>query len=209
MAFWQGNLQTATVGGEVYVGNPTNGLLYATTNVMGQLVVTRPAAVGSYTNAAGAATYEWGVATNAVLVHSAVYDFFGYDPTTALPSQGAGTNAVAGANTVPFTRLWKKITDECYLVDGDALKGKLASEKTDSNGNLLPDGYELYLSYVPAESKADASIAYTDAVALGSARGHYDPYDGNWFYKQAQADGTLPALVAPYDNGFAVSRRAT
>ena len=171
------------VNGQLYVGAPTNRI--------------------DVTN-----HYAYAYVTNVVVMHSAVYDFYGYDPTTA--KAASGTNAV---NTVPFTAFYKYVTQQFYLKEfkgGNATNDfALAVGKLDSNANYVPDGYELYVRYASWKadgrpfSLGDARSSYGDNAA-GAA---YDPYDGNWFYKQAQADGTLPALVAPYDNGFAVSRR--
>ena len=173
MAFVRGEFTTAVKGGDVYVVNPANNVLYATTNFMGLAVVTK-ATDRVYTNSLdnAGAEFDWGVSTNVVVMHSAVYDFFGYDPTTALPgsetvdAEGNATT-VEGANTVPFTRLWKMATEGYYLPEVEPasdLIGKMAAWKTDANGNSLADGYELYLRNVAEKN----GVAYTDALAASA-----------------------------------------
>ncbi len=211
MAYWKGVLHTVDIGGVTYVANPSNKVLYTTTEVNGQLIVT-----GSSTKDYTVDAYDTGVAADVVLIHSAVYDFFGFDPTTAKPGvatvtegeDGAETTIVQGANTVPFTMIWKKITLASYESAGTDYAA-LGADVTDSNGNQVADGYELYIRYVNAASKADATIDYVDAVAQDSVKSGYDPYDDYYLYKKAVAEGaygteTLEA-VPEYDNAFAMA----
>ena len=150
------------VNGQLYVGAPTN----------------RDDVVKNY-------AYGY-ITTNVVVMHSAVYDFYGYDPTTAKPgtaSVDAEGNAtvVQGTNTVPFTVYLKYVTQQYYLpaVDSaNAAKLALSVDKLDSNANYLPDGYELYIRYAVWH---DPSVSYSDADARASysdndSQTSLDPY---------------------------------
>ena len=123
-----------------------------------------------------------GIATNATVIHSAVYDFYGWNSTTA---RGEVSNAV---NTAAFTRYWKGATKQWYLpempevpagVDPMAEFARITTDVTDCNGNRVDDGYELYIRY--ATFKSDDTAAYSDDLARcarGQNIGHvtFDPY---------------------------------
>ncbi len=177
--------------------------VYTVFEVEGQLFV------GAPTNLAAATVgYAYGFETNVVVMHSAVYDFYGYDPTTAKPGTASvdeegNATTVQGANTIPFSAYLKYVTQEFYLreFDGGAATNDfaLSVSKLDSNANYLPDGYELYVRY--AAWKMDG-VAFDLASAAQAA---FDPYDGLYFWRKAMLDETLPALVEAYSNDFAVA----
>ena len=186
--------------------------VYTVFEVNGQLYVGAPTNRQDVMN-----TYAYGYVTNVVVMHSAVYDFYGYDPTTAKPGtvqtvageDGAETSqTVQGANTVPFTALLKYVTQEYYLKEfGDATNDfALAINKLDSNANYLPDGYELYVRYAVWH---DPALTYDDADARSSygdniAQLPYDPYDNYFFYNYLKKQNAeLAATLPPFDNATA------
>ena len=179
------------VGGQLYVGAPTNRV--------------------DVTNA-----YAYAFMTNVVVMHSAVYDFYGYDPTTAKPGtvqavageDGAATEqTVQGVNTVPFTAYLKYVTQMFYLKEfGDATNDfALAINKLDSNANYLPDGYELYVRYAVWH---DPALTYDDADARASygdnfAQVPYDPYDEYGFWNSLVAASAINSTATNFVAGVA------
>ena len=193
--------------------------VYTVFEVGGQLFVGAPTNRADVTSA-----YAYAFMTNVVVMHSAVYDFYGYDPTTAKPVAAAAatvatdstdsTNETAtatsafGVNTVPFTAYLKYVTQKHYLAEfGDATNDfALAVNKLDSNANYLPDGYELYVRYAMWH---DADNAYGDADARASygdniAQLPFDPYDDYYFYNYLKKQNPgLAATLPPFDNATA------
>ena len=170
MAYVQTNVLISVVTnaeGEasIYAIDPGTNTLYETFYVGGELFV---GAVSS--NDAAYAAMENGnfmtMVTNATVIHSAVYDWYGFDPTTAKPSYWwpesiaeyaeSNSNYTVGANSVPFTRRLKYITQTMYLplvgAEDDYFLTTSWTEDpstwwTDTNGNDMPDGWELYVKY--------------------------------------------------------------
>ena len=185
--------------------------VYTVFEVNGQLFV------GAPTNRAVATDgYMYGyMTTNVVVMHSAVYDFYGYDPTTAKPGTASvdadGNSTTAqGVNTVPFTAYLKYVTQQYYLKEfGDATNDfALAVNKLDSNANYLPDGYELYVRYAVWH---DPALTFD----LGAARASYgdnavrtpfDPYDQYFLYRTLlKSQPEVYGALAPFTNAEAIS----
>ena len=125
----------------------------------------------------------------AALVHAQVYDFFGFDPTTANPTMTAPsgvsyeydpirgyyavTNYVYGANTKPFTALDKYLVcrylenayglaDETAMTtNGNWAAYTLKPGESDGNEDGIPDGWELYLMF-----GTDRTAASLDAAKI-------------------------------------------
>ncbi len=139
---------------------------YGGTNGLGRIVETLPDNM-----------YVYAVEPNAevVLVHAQVYEFFGFDPTTANPTireptdtsweydSVSGyhyvTNYAYGANTKPFTALDKYLVcrylENAYgLADETAMNTNgtwssytLKPGDSDCNRDGVPDGWELYVMF--------------------------------------------------------------
>ena len=135
------------------------------------------------------------IATNAVLMHSAVYDWYGFDPNTARPA--TGTNAVSGVHTKTFTVLDKYITAKYYLPQfGVTGCRTLRYGIVDGNGNGIADGTELYYAFAnpdPTDRRYIANVNETfplEGLILENVRSAvrygYDPFlvdadgDGMW-----------------------------
>ena len=162
-----------------YAVRPGSEDLYTTIDVKGQLYI------GRFVDGAALPAGEFrSIITNVVVMHAAVYDWFGWDVTTARPDffvprqeeyedeansiqnalasllgggtdeEGATASAANHANSAAFSRLIKYITQKYYLAEFGAQNDyDLYSEGddpdwwTDTNGNDIPDGWELYVKH--------------------------------------------------------------
>ena len=125
--------------------------------------------------------------TNATVIHSAVYDWYGFDPTTAKPSYWwpesiaayaeSNSNYTVGANSVPFTRRLKYITQTMYLPlvvaeDDYFLTTSWTVDPstwwTDTNGNDMPDGWELYVKYTASSDPNKTDDEYKEDFIDGN-----------------------------------------
>ena len=185
-----------------YAVRPGSEDLYTTIDVKGQLYI------GRFVDGAALPAGEFrSIITNVVVMHAAVYDWFGWDVTTARPDffvprqeeyedeansiqnalasllgggtdeEGATASAANHANSAAFSRLIKYITQKYYLAEfGAQADYDLYSEGddpdwwTDTNGNDIPDGWELYVKHAKSA----------------------DPSKDDDDYKQDFGDGTDP-----------------
>ena len=125
--------------------------------------------------------------TNATVIHSAVYDWYGFDPTTAKPSYWwpesiaayaeSNSNYTVGANSVPFTRRLKYITQMMYLPLVGAEDDYFLTTSwtvdpstwwTDTNGNDMPDGWELYVKYTASSDPNKTDDEYKEDFIDGN-----------------------------------------
>ena len=150
------------------------------------------------------------------LVHAQVYEFFGFDPTTANPAavekdETDEDEIVYGANTKPFTGLDKYLVvrylEALGFVDSamgadDTLEDwvnrnrrwgdwTLKPGEADSDRDGVPDGWELYTMFGPGGSESVAAIA--DAAI---SPWNYDDARDN-----APAAGSQLTLLQEFDNG--------
>ncbi|MBR2355902.1 MAG: hypothetical protein IKA69_05960, partial [Kiritimatiellae bacterium] len=138
------------------------------------------------------------VSTNVVLIHSAVYDWFGFDPTTANPrateaeDEGGEDGNGLGRNTVPFTAYWKFVTEKRYLMELFGVDWSLKTAAIDSNANGLPDGWELYVAFATKTVDPNTNTGFplagdilVDAIAnFNEGVDESDPWNRYYFYEQ-------------------------
>ena len=97
-----------------------------------------------------------------VLVHAQVYDYYGFNQLTANPT--VPTNEWTSVHSKAFTYFDKYLVRKWLEAEGvaDAANAVLDVTTTDTNGNGIPDGWELYVMFgtagVPA-SLADAKVS--------------------------------------------------
>ena len=166
--------------------------------------------------AAAGRVYEIEEEAPVALVHAQVYEFFGFDPTTANPAavekgETDEDEIVYGANTKPFTGLDKYLVvrylEALGFVDSamgadDTLEDwvnrnrrwgdwTLKPGEADSDRDGVPDGWELYTMFGPGGSESVAAIA--DAAI---SPWNYDDARGN-----APAAGSQLTLLQEFDHG--------
>jgi len=127
------------------------------------------------------------------LVHAQVYDWFGYNPLTANPT--VSSNEWSTVHSKAFTYLDKYLVTKWLAALGltDAADFTLNATTADTNGNGIPDGWELYVMFGPAGATATVdeakvspwkSAAYVRDYANTPDGGRLtilDEYDrGNW-----------------------------
>ena len=232
MAYAVTNLTVVTVWDGSNPASATNK--YAVMDVRTQVKVgddasalTNLRTVYNYGGPNGGAKYALGMAATAsgrvyavdsnaevVLVHAQVYEFFGFDPTTANPVAYAGGSAV---NTKPFTALDKYLffrylekayglADETAMVTNSALAAAytLTPGIPDCNRDGVPDGWELYVMF-----GTDLTAASLDAVKIapfptlyvnGVEMAAYD-YVRNTTDVDSALDGDGVSIFAEYDEG--------
>ena len=136
------------------------------------------------------------ISTNVVLIHSAVYDWFGFDPTTANPrateadDEGGEGGDGLGRNTVPFTAYWKFVTEKHYLKELFGVDWSLKTAAIDSNANGLPDGWELYVAFATKTVDPNTNTGFplagdilVDAIAnFNEGVDVSDPWNKYYFY---------------------------
>ena len=145
------------------------------------------------------------------LVHAQVYDFFGFDPTTAVPPYVSedGSNVVYGVNTKPFTALDKYLVarylEKAYgLADEEAMNLNrgwadctLKPIELDGNRDGIADGWELYVMFGPDGATASLGEAKISPFAeIGGVKA----YD---YVRDAAntPDGGGLGIVYEYDGG--------
>ena len=183
MAYVQTNVLVSVVTNaageaEIYAIDPGTNTLYTTFYVGGELFV-GAVCTNEYAYDAMENGDFMTMVTNATVIHSAVYDWYGFDPTTAKPSywwpeslaELAASNSeyTVGANSVPFTRRLKLITQMMYLpLVGAEDDYNLTTWWTDTNGNDMPDGWELYVKYAASSDPDKTDDDYKEDFNEGS-----------------------------------------
>ena len=183
MAYVQTNVLVTTVTNadgvaSIYAIDPGTNTLYETFYVGGELFV-GAVCTNEYAYDAMENGDFMTMVTNATVIHSAVYDWYGFDPTTAKPSYWwpesiaylaeSNSNYTVGANSAPFTRRMKLITQMMYLpMVGAEDDYNLTTWWTDTNGNDMPDGWELYVKYSASSDPGKSDDDYKDDFTGGS-----------------------------------------
>lgn len=102
---------------------------------------------GPLTNLTGWTALSFDRRANVKLVHFQVYEKYGFDPTTAVLK--------AGIHTAPFTELDHEALPRLFEAYG-MQSGTLDFTREDSDGDGLPDGWELYVMFGPHEPGGNA-----------------------------------------------------
>ena len=211
----------AEVTAQLAISNGVAYAVHAVTNEQGAVIATNfyrtvtltngTIVVGSVDTNATLVAGQFGatVSANVVLLHSAVYDWFGFDPTTALPpvtrtvtaeNGETTTETINGANTVPFTAAWKEVTEKLYLKELFGIDFRLDPALVDTNANGLPDGWELYVGFAATTNRTGDLAFPLAGENLGKAIAGFnegddaaDPWDEYFLYNRlADKDGVVP-----------------
>ena len=133
------------------------------------------------------------------LVHSQVYDAYGFNPRTA--NATVSSNEWASVNSKAFTALDKTLVTRYFQAIGmtaeadDWKKYALKADTVDSNGDGIADGWELYVMFGPSGTDSAAGTSPADAKVSPwmSAADANDP--------GYTPDGGGLAVVDEYDEG--------
>ena len=116
---------------------------------------------GAETAPADGTTWQVTAVTNVpvALVHAQVYDHYGYNPRTANPT--VSSNEWTTVHSKAFTALDKYLVTKWLAALGltDAADFTLDAATADTNGNGIPDGWELYVMFGPAGATATVDEA--------------------------------------------------
>ena len=162
--------------------------------------------IGAPTNFDRSAAAYVTVATNAVAIHGAVYDWYGFNNSTAW--------AAGGSNTVAFTAWDKYVTAAYYLPEfGVTNCTTLRVGIIDGNANGLPDGWELYVGFATDTREENPNLASPTFPLTGEAyrtalvefdRAHdvADPWNKFYIFEQihGSAKEAYKQNLRPYTN---------
>ncbi|MBR4604172.1 MAG: hypothetical protein IKO43_04960, partial [Kiritimatiellae bacterium] len=133
------------------------------------------------------------------LVHSQVYDAYGFNPRTA--NATVSSNEWASVNSKAFTALDKTLVTRYFQAIGmtaeadDWKKYALKADTVDSNGDGIADGWELYVMFGPSGTDSAAGTSPADAKIspwMSAAEANNPGYT---------PDGGGLAVVDEYDEG--------